>query len=157
MKTLLLYVLLAGLPLVGVVVILRVGGGLVPPRGVGGLWLLQRDSAQAAPTCVRWPSDEDGRVLEISQSGPRLVIAFGDESLRGRIRDGEIEAGSEDPARAPCPPGGRLTLSASVAEPAHPDSAARLEGTLAVQDCDCRPLVFSARPPSSHLQSGLRP
>ncbi|HYH79344.1 MAG TPA: hypothetical protein VEX86_06095 [Longimicrobium sp.] len=77
-KTLAIYAVLVGLPLLGLAAILRAGGRLHAPPPVTGEWRIE-GAAVAAGT------DTAVQALAISQSGVYLDVALGSLSLRGRF------------------------------------------------------------------------
>jgi hypothetical protein len=82
MKTLILYLILVGLPALGVSQIIRVGERIKPPVSLSGSWRLV---ATPDPICNR--SGPDTLSLHVSQSGPALDIRF----TRGVHLEGKME------------------------------------------------------------------
>jgi hypothetical protein len=91
MKVLCLYILLVGIPAVGVVEVLRIGENLRPPIFIGGTWSIQVSSETAGGRpCGDIPILFDGATLTISQSGSNLLLTLNNEqktTLAGEIRD----------------------------------------------------------------------
>lgn len=79
MKSLALYLLVVGLPLAGLVAVLRAGDHLGAPRSVGGRWKLDADVAGA-------------RALAIVQSGPRLEVTLGAAAGSGTLEGDALRA-----------------------------------------------------------------
>jgi hypothetical protein len=98
MRAILLYILLVGIPVLGVVGILRLGQGLRPPTSVGGTWVVEIGRpAVEAPSCIAEHLGSHHLVLSISQSGTHLLVTLSGEkrtTLEGEIKDGSITAGS---------------------------------------------------------------
>jgi len=90
MKVLRLYILLVGIPIIGVVAVLRIGGHLRPPIFIGGTWSLQVSSETAGDRpCSDMPILFDGAILTVSQSGSSLLLTANNEqktTLAGEIR-----------------------------------------------------------------------
>lgn len=70
LKTVLLYLLLVGIPAYGVATIIRLGERIRPPLSVGGIWRLDAVSDAA---CAGRPLP-DSLVATIDQSGPHLRV-----------------------------------------------------------------------------------
>ena len=96
MKPVLLYLVLVGIPILGILGLLQVGQTLSAPISVAGTWNAQLslpsqlDSAAGDPLIHPGPT-----LLNISQSGPDLLIAFDDDqktTLVGHVRDMTIDA-----------------------------------------------------------------
>lgn len=84
MKAVLIYLVLVGIPVAGVIGVLRMGRDIIPAPSVGGTWsaTIRRDSACGSPAV------DDTATVVVSQSGPRLDIQFSRPDLvdlRGRI------------------------------------------------------------------------
>jgi hypothetical protein len=131
MKTIAIYVLLVGAPLLGLLGILRAGERIVPPHHVGGEWEL--DPAFAAALRAACPDvvfPAAGPALDVSQSGTRAVLTLNDTAgavLDARL-DGVALSAASDRASPAC--GGRgLRLAATL----RPDPRApELRGTATV-------------------------
>jgi hypothetical protein len=96
MKSFLRYLILVGLPLVGIVGLLQVGQSLTAPISLAGKW-----SAQLLPVQTQdfagseWLLHSASKVLSITQSGPKLRLSFDDApsiTFDGSIRDLTISA-----------------------------------------------------------------
>lgn len=146
MKGVLLYILLVGLPLLGILEVLHIGKHLKPPIFLGGTWSIQvsRETADIG-SCGDLPIHFDGALLNISQSGSSLILTFGGEqktSLAGEIHDSFIVAGSlyqsADKALAADAPGA-IRFQAQVDQPD------RLQGVLKLTNCPAlQSLPFTA-------------
>ncbi len=144
MKTILIYVLLVGAPLLGLLGILRAGERIVPPRHVGGGWAVEPTFAAALrAACPDLVFPAAGPVLDVSQSGTRAVLTLNDSAataLDARL-DGDALSAATAEGTAAC--GGRgLRLMAMLrAEPDPP----RLEGALTLPGCpSCAPVPLRA-------------
>ena len=134
-KSALLYLALVGLPTLGVLGVIRLGGLITPPPAVGGTWRMEGRGA----ACVV-PGDG---VFEIVQSGEFLHVAVpGRVDLPGRLVRGTLRA--EGGARDEVSPGcarGAVALRARVGQ----GVSERIEGTIGVPGCDgCPPEAFTA-------------
>jgi hypothetical protein len=96
MKSIFLYVLLVGVPVLAVLGVLRVGQQLRSPIFVGGTWNVERSpKTGAASKCSESFILSDRTVLTISQSGSRLLLTLDNENrttLTGEIRNTTITA-----------------------------------------------------------------
>jgi hypothetical protein len=96
MRSILLYLLLVGMPVLGLLALLHIGQGLTPPISVAGTWTVQTTPQLVdAPSC----SDPFGRSghprLTITQSGSRLLLMLNDDkesALTGEINGPNINA-----------------------------------------------------------------
>jgi hypothetical protein len=150
------YVLLVGLPIVGLVGVLKSGRNLSAPISVDGVWQLQANSAQLASLpCGKALGDSSNTTLSISQSGKNFSLGFGtinpsdgSRSVASGVIEGTRLRASLPAARAAsaadggCVQGRELTLVATVNPKADPRS---LAGTLSINDCpSCAPVEFHA-------------
>jgi len=98
LKSVLLYLLLVGLPLLGIVGVLHFGERLKPPAFVGGTWSIQvsREAADLG-SCGDLTTRLAGATLTVSQSGSSLTLTLGNEPkivLTGEINDLSVVAES---------------------------------------------------------------
>lgn len=96
MKTLVLYLILVCLPILGVSLVLRMGQGLVPPKSIGGAW---RVHVTADPACGAI-SPPDSLAMTVSQSGPRITVALEDghnTQLSGKVLGREFTVSGSGP------------------------------------------------------------
>lgn len=143
----LLYLALVGVPLLGLLGILRIGRGITPPASVGGVWGIETAPASAAPCPGLLPRSENA-VLRISQSGPHVGIEMvgGEVRLRGEIRGSVLTASTlapTGPERIPaCSPTAPLHLAATLHRGGGVD---RLAGRIEAPGCPrCPALPFRA-------------
>jgi hypothetical protein len=95
MRPVLLYLILVGVPLLGILALLRVGQTLSAPTSLAGSWSAQlspnpHDSLEGVLLLSSGPT-----MLSISQSGPNLLLSFNDNqqtTLAGTVRDATINA-----------------------------------------------------------------
>lgn len=143
MKPVATYIFLVGLPVLGVLLVLRLGQNLTPPMSVGGVW--QIEVAAQAECAAGWQGLEE-LTLTISQSGPNLVLTLDTNprtTLAGVITEAQVVA---DTTRAPAD-GSILHLEAVLDRQPDPD---HLSGSLTVSDCSTA-LSFMATRQSTPL------
>jgi hypothetical protein len=134
------YILLVGLPIVGLLGVLRSGRKLTPPISVDGLWHLQADPDRLASLpCGNALASSPDTALAISQSGKNftLTLANGPKSTSSGELDGtalkaSIAPSPEWSAQAGCGSDRELALVATVDPKSEPRS---LSGTLSVNNC----------------------
>jgi hypothetical protein len=144
------YIFLVGLPVVGLVGILKSGHKLTAPISVDGLWQLQADPAKlTALPCGKTLAETPDTALAISQSGKNftLSISNGPKSIASGTLDGSKLKASIVPSppwseEAGCGNGRELSLVATVDPKADPRS---LVGLLSVNNCpSCGSVEFHA-------------
>jgi hypothetical protein len=147
-KAVLLYLLLVGLPVLGVVGILRLGSRLEAPADIGGSWrAAYAPAAQLVPPCVELAPE--GPAFDVTQSGLHAGVTLNDPSrtrLDARLRGARLWASAErlpllGTARAACPDA-PLELAAELV----PDGReSQLVGQLWAGGCAaCAPVSFRA-------------
>jgi hypothetical protein len=153
MRTVATYVFLVGLPVLGVLLILRLGQNLTPPVSVGGSWQIEpatQITGEAGCSTV-WESLEQ-LTLTISQSGPNFVLTVDTNppvSLAGVITDTFLTATADqtgDQFSAPV-----THLEATLDRQVEPD---RLSGSLSVSGCSTT-LPFTALRQSTSLAGAV--
>lgn len=148
MKAVLLYVALVGLPVLGVVGILRLGRGLTAPPDIGGTWRAGLSpAAQLVPPCVELSSESSA--FDVAQSGRHVGLTLND-AARTRLAaslEGERLWGRAErlpllgTARNACPEA-PLELAADVS---FEGGAPHLVGHLWAGGCAaCAPVSFRA-------------
>jgi hypothetical protein len=147
------YVLLVGLPLLGLAGVLKSGRSLVAPISVDGIWKIEAgasrlSSALASQSCDKTVASLAVGSLGISQSGKSLVLTFsgGSKAVASGALEGKNLSASFVPARDASPDnrcGDQLiTLAATIDAQVEPRS---LSGVLSVNGCaSCVPLEFRA-------------
>ncbi len=160
MRHVLSYLLFVGIPLTGLLGVLRVGQWIEAPRAVHGYWAVQ-PMAASGRVCTRYLLTDADSTLLISQSGRQLTGSLGPGSevgLRGSLTGNEISLeGVIQPEATPryvgCTEGDTLRLTARF-------SASRgirqLEARLWSSSCaDCGAVGFTAaRPREYHGRRG---
>ena len=144
MKTALLYLALVGLPVLGVLAILRAGQRLDPPVAFGGMWRVEMAVADSTPRTCRPPA----ALLHVEQSGERARVRLGAGSAVGEVTGGRLATRSAlavegDPTLRPGPgtcAGWRLD-----ARPAGSRVPVILSGQLTPEGCPCAPVAFTAQ------------
>jgi hypothetical protein len=139
------YILLVGLPLLGLVGVLRSGRSLNAAFSVDGSWKVQLEAAHAsAAPCGDFLSSVSNSPVSISQSGTSLVIGLGGQTTIGTLTGKTIKAqfaGAENPNASDCRDRS-LALTATLDPLSEPRT---LRGTLSVEGCEsCAPVEFRA-------------
>lgn len=127
LRSLLLYVLLVGLPLAGVSGVLYLGRRLEAPASVRGNWQLEVEGSAACQSSL-------GEALSVAQSGPALHLAFSGAAqltLVGQVHGLRVTASEAS---------GALALEATLNQLR---GASRLQGTLTAPAC-AGPVNWSA-------------
>lgn len=144
------YILLVGLPLLGLAGVLRTGRTLVAPISIDGNWKIQGDASRiTGPSCSKTMASLLNSSLVISQSGTSLALTFNTPSkipasgsLEGTSLKAVIAPPRNSAAEAGC--GGELlpTITASVDPKSEPRT---LAGILSVSGCaSCAAVEFRA-------------
>jgi hypothetical protein len=99
-RPLLIYLLLVGLPLVGLLGVLRAGQGLHAPPTVQGTWrTIAAGTGPGARTAfLPMSRGEHPAQVEVQQSGTYLSVAIGQLRLSGRLRGDSLVAHAHSPA-----------------------------------------------------------
>jgi len=144
------YILLVGVPLLGLVGILRSGRGLVAPISVDGVWKFDTDSAnQSAGKCSKSLASIQDSPVTISQSGKRLALSLNNGStatgsgvIEGTTLNATVPLSWEPMNEPGCGSNTVLTLSATVNPKAETRS---MQGTISVNDCaSCSTVKYQA-------------
>jgi hypothetical protein len=155
------YILLVGLPIAGLVGVLKSGRKLTAPVSVDGLWHLQIDPERLASLpCGKGLADSPETALAISQSGKNFTLSLsnGPQSTS----TGVIEGARVKASIAPAPDwsaqtgcgGQELTLVATVDAKAEPRT---LAGQLSVSHCPtCGVIEFRATRQNPPVRRGLQ-
>ena len=143
------YILLVGLPLLGLAGVLRTGRTLTAPISVDGVWKIEADANSANPQgCAKLASSLANTSAVISQSGKSLVLTFNGPSKI--VASGSIEGKSLRAAINPTPDSSGtvcngdqgVSLTAAVDPKSEPRA---LTGILSVNACaSCAPVSFHA-------------
>lgn len=128
MRLPLLYLLLIGMPVLGILGLLRLGRDLTPPLSVRGSWVAQLDRRALGEMRCDEALGCDQTILTISQSGTHLLITLNDK--RATTFDGQIqEAAVIAEARSPLATAA-IHLQAEVDRQTDPQ---RLQGVFILQ------------------------
>jgi hypothetical protein len=135
------YILLVGLPLLGLAGVLKAGHALSAPIAVDGAWTLQTDAATLCGQALQ------NSVLTISQSGQDLVVGLdsglkttGAGALTGATMDATLPL-AEAPATM-CGNDAILALNAAIDSKADPKT---MLGTISVKGCaSCTEVSYRA-------------
>jgi hypothetical protein len=139
------YILLVGLPLLGLAGVLRSGRSLKAPFSVDGAWNVDAGAGHAtAAPCEAFLSSVFNSQVSISQSGTSLVIGLAGKTTTGTLSWRTIQAqfsGADNPTATDCSDRG-LVLSAALDPLAEPRT---LSGRLSFEGCaSCAPVEFHA-------------
>lgn len=149
-KLIVAYICLVGMPLLGLLGILRAGQRLTPPVSVGGAWYLEANfEALSSGSCRDLLTSVNQPFLSILQSGANLALSLNNPqktTLPGSIRGAVITVSQQD---APVSEEtGECTNPQSIQLNATVDNQGGkriLTGTLAIQGCAaCQPIHFRA-------------
>jgi hypothetical protein len=155
------YILLVGLPIVGLVAVIKSGRGLTAPISVDGLWRIQVDpESLASLPCGKAIAENPETTLAISQSGKNftLSLANGPRSTSSGTIDSAAVKASIAPApdwsaQAGCGASQGLTLVATVDAKADPRT---LAGHLSANNCPtCGVVPFHAVRQNPPVKRGL--
>lgn len=134
------YIVLVGLPVLGLVGVLKNGRTLTAPFSVDGAWKIE--AAANSSSCANFLSSLSAAPFSISQSGTSLVVSLnnGAKTAIGTLEDKSIRAefaGEED---SNCE-SRSLVLAATL----NPQSEPRtMHGTLTVENCPSCSIEFNA-------------
>jgi hypothetical protein len=142
------YILLVGLPLAGLVGVLRTGRSLRAPISIDGTWKIEADVSRLKSTpCSQVLYSLANSPVLISQSGKTFVLTFnnGPKTSAAGVLEGQtlsVLLTLEPVSGSGCMAAQPLTLVATVDPHSEPRS---LTGSLAINDCaSCAPLEFHA-------------
>jgi len=143
MKSVLNYLILVGLPVCGVLLILRAGQSLKAPSSIGGAWAVE---VSAPLGCGASAMGSEPPVLIIAQSGPHLNLTLNSNPptiLSGVIEAAQVTASQTEGASQSAAP---VYLEATLDSQAVPD---QLSGQITLAGCSTSlPFTATRRPPS---------
>jgi hypothetical protein len=147
------YILLVGLPLLGLAGVLRSGRSLTAPISVDGVWKIEADAGRLATlACDKSLSFSSSSVV-ISQSGKSLVLTFNNASktvssgvLEGKNLKASVVLERDPSSKSGCGDDQALTLTLTLTARVDPKSEPRsMTGLLSVNACtSCVPVEFHA-------------
>ena len=144
------YILLVGVPIVGLLGVLKTGRKLAAPISVDGAWRLEADAAKLSTLpCGKALAESTDAALAISQSGTNFTVSFvngpksaGAGTLVGTSLNASLAPSPEWQAKSDCSADRKMTLVATVDPNATPRS---LAGFLSASDCpSCSAVEFRA-------------
>lgn len=141
MKSILLYVVLVGIPLLGIVGLLQVGQSLSAPVSLAGKWDAQLFPAQPQDSAPQMLLRAGPTIVSITQSGPNLRLSFDDPPstiLEGSIRDLTVSASVLNRRAAAATNPSNFTPIAFRARVERQTPADRLVGVLIVDEGSVR-------------------
>jgi hypothetical protein len=155
MRHLVSYLLFVGIPLAGLLGVLRVGQGVEAPRAVHGAWAVQ-PMAPSGRACTRYLLAGADSTLAITQSGRQLSGKLGpngEATLQGTLTGAELALeGVIQPGgalrHAGCTAGDTLRLAARLGRDG---SLKRLDARLWSSGCpECGAVGFTAARPRGY-------
>jgi len=144
------YIFLVGVPVVGLLGVLKSGRTLQAPHSIDGVWQVQADVGQlAALPCGKIFAENPDTALAISQSGKNFTLSLvnGPKSVASGVLDGNAVKASIAPtgewnARENCTADRELRLVATLDPQANPRT---LTGELSLVNCsECKSVPFHA-------------
>jgi hypothetical protein len=150
MHTIVTYLILVGIPLAGLMGILKIGEGLEAPRPVAGRWVAVERASRSAwnPFCrTSAVEDEDEGLSQVrlEQSGARVDVfwsAVRADKFVVKVIGDSIEGKLTLQSDESCP-GGELRLNAALREV---NARGRITGELRREDCpNCPPIPVDWR------------
>jgi hypothetical protein len=154
------YILLVGLPIVGLLAVLKSGHTLKAPISVDGVWHLQVDAASLATLpCGKTLADNPEAELAISQSGKNFTLTVANEPksassgiIEGTTVNATIAPSPDWSAQAGCGGDHGLTLLATVDANASPRT---MSGHISASHCpSCSAIEFQAVRQNPPLRRG---
>lgn len=145
MKAVLHYIFLVGLPILGVVGLLKLGSTLQAPASIGGTWLLQWQNDSLA-NCGNLFDSAVSPLLTISQSGTHLVLELNTlekTSLKATFNDLTITTNGSGAETA--------VFQATVDRQSEPN---QLTGTLTLPQCPTPLSLVGIRQPKQAATTG---
>jgi hypothetical protein len=127
-----LYAAFVGVPLLGLLGVLRAGRGLEAPQSVGGSWKLDSGGRLAGAIACGQAEDEDPITLRIGQSGPHIRLELHDTKnylFTGKLDGKSVTAETPSSGKDSSP----MRIHADVDPANHPPT---LAGTLDVDRCN---------------------
>jgi hypothetical protein len=144
------YILLVGLPLLGLAGVLRSGRGLSAPISVDGVWKFGMESADLpAGKCSKSVASLQDSLVTISQSGKGLTLSLDNGSrstgsgvIEGTTLNAAIPLPETSANELGCGTESALTLTATIDPKAEPRS---MLGTISVDGCpSCSSVQYRA-------------
>jgi hypothetical protein len=152
------YILLVGLPLLGLVGVLKVGHSVSAPVSIDGAWKLDVDNPVSGP-CGKALASLPTSAFNISQSGKNLVLNLnsrpaGSATIDGNRFNGVLELSDVPVDDQACPNHSTLHLLASVDAKTEPRV---MTGTISVNGCArCATMNYQAVRQDSAAKRGTR-
>jgi hypothetical protein len=132
MKAIITYLILVGLPILGILGVLQIGSDLIAPVSVGGVWEVTMTSQSPMNVnCGRLQTADKPMQMNVIQSGPFLVLQLdGSEQivLEGTLSDTTLAASTKAGGSRPS----SLQIQAVIDSLAQPD---QMHGTMLDIQC----------------------
>jgi hypothetical protein len=141
------YACLVGMPLLGLVAVMRVGRHLVAPASIGGAWNVEADfSTLGATPCTALLSSVKQPFLTVAQSGVNVVATLNDAertTLSGVLHDRTLTMGdSSGPVNDTAASCARAIYLGATANPQGEPGV--IAGTLGIRCLGCGSVPFRA-------------
>lgn len=158
---LLAYTLLVGLPILGLIGVLKSGRSVAAPVSIDGLWKIKIDPGRVALLpCGRALAKAPETALAISQSGKNFTLSLaegpkssGAGTINGRAIQASLTPSPEWSSEAGCGNGRELSLLATVDPKSDPRT---LSGSLFLSDCpSCGSVAIDAIRQAPPAKRGL--
>lgn len=156
------YILLVGVPLVGLAGVLKAGRTLTAPISIDGDWKVEANrTTLSTEPCSRAISSLANSSLAISQSGRSLVLTFNNPAktsvsgaIDGKSLNAQLTLREEAASGAGCGADQSMTFAATVDPKSEPES---MTGTLLLNGClSCSPVEFHAERLPKTRSGGIR-
>lgn len=156
------YILLVGVPLLGLAGVLKVGRTLTAPISIDGVWKVQSNgNTLSTEPCSQAISSLANSTLAISQSGRSLVLTFNNSAktsalgaIEGKSLNAQLVLKEQGSSGAGCGANQPMTFAATVG----PKTDLRsITGTLSLNGCSsCSPVAFQAERLPRTRSGGIR-
>jgi len=153
------YILLVGVPLLGLAGVLKFGRGLSAPISVDGVWKLSTDGTHLPPQCAKGLAFLQGSLMTFSQSGKDVTVTVNSEGviagsgvIEGTTLNASLPVVETTPNEPGCSTDNVLTLRATVDPKLEPRS---MQGIFSFQQCpSCSSVSYHAVRQSRSSRSG---
>jgi hypothetical protein len=146
MRSEVLYLVLVGVPLLGLLGILEAGERIAPPRSVGGEWeVAQMPAHEASSPCLELGAGDEAVSWSVAQSGTRAELIVRTRPLlriAAEVRGDSLIGTAPLPSVSACP----ASVVRIRVELRESEGTELVHGILSMDDCAaCSPTLFVAR------------
>jgi len=153
------YILLVGVPLLGLAGVLKFGRGLSAPISVDGVWKLSADGTHLPAKCAKGLAFLQGSLITFSQSGRDVIVTVNGEGaisgsgvIEGTTLNASLPVVATTANEPGCNTDNVLTLRATVDPKLEPRS---MQGIFSFQQCpSCSSLSYQAVRQSRSSRTG---